>query len=58
LLGSMIGVIGHEFAADAIARLFEPSSGMADVIRAVFWVLGAGSAAVLFFSYDLDDTSR
>lgn len=54
----MIGVIGHEFAADAIARLFEPSSGMADVIRAVFWVLGAGSAAVLFFSYDLDDTSR
>lgn len=58
LLGGMIGVIGHAFAADAIARLFEPSTDLAGAIRILFWLLGAGSAAVLFFSYDLDDTAR
>jgi hypothetical protein len=52
----MIGVIGHQFAADAIARLFESGSAMADLARVLFWLVGAGAAGVLFFSYYLDDT--
>jgi hypothetical protein len=58
LLGGMIGVIGHQFAADAIARLFEAGAATADVTRALFWLVGAGAAGVLFFSYYLDDTGR
>ena len=58
LLGGMIGVIGHQFAADAIARLFESSAAATDLVRALFWLVGAGAAGVLFFSYYLDDTSR
>jgi hypothetical protein len=58
LLGGMIGVIGHQFAADAIARLFEAGMATADATRALFWLVGAGAAGVLFFSYYLDDTSR
>jgi hypothetical protein len=54
----MIGVIGHQFAADAIARLFESGSATADLTRVLFWLVGAGAAGVLFFSYYLDDTSR
>jgi hypothetical protein len=58
LLGGMIGVIGHQFAADAISRLFESGSAIADLTRVSFWLVGAGAAGVLFFSYYLDDTSR
>jgi len=54
----MIGVIGHQFAADAIARLFEAGTATADATRALFWLVGAGAAGVLFFSYYLDDTGR
>jgi hypothetical protein len=31
---------------------------MADLARVSFWLVGAGAAGVLFFSYYLDDTGR
>ena len=57
MLGSMIGLIGHQFAADAIARLWPETVFVADAARALFWLLGLGASGVLFFSYYLDDTS-
>ena len=56
MLGTMIGLIGHQFAADAIARPWPETA--ADVVRALFWLLGIGVTGVLFFSYYLDDTAR
>ena len=58
VLGTMIGLLGHEFAADAIARLWPTQPFVADFARALFWLLGIGATGVLFFSYYLDDTSR
>lgn len=58
VLGTMIGLLGHEFAADAIARLWPTQAFVADFARALFWLLGIGATGVLFFSYYLDDTSR
>ncbi len=58
LLGTMIGLIGHQFAADAIARLWPDAAFVADAARALFWLLGLGATGVLFFSYYLDDTAR
>jgi hypothetical protein len=53
-----LSLLGHQFAADAIARLFEAGTATADATRALFWLVGAGAAGVLFFSYYLDDTGR
>lgn len=58
MLGTMIGLIGHQFAAEAIARLWPETAFVADAARAFFWLLGAGATGVLFFSYYLDDTGR
>jgi hypothetical protein len=58
MLGTMIGLIGHQFAADAIARLWPETAFVADAARAFFWLLGLGATGVLFFSYYLDDTAR
>ena len=58
MLGTMIGLIGHQFAADAIARLWPEQAMVADLARAAFWLLGVGATGVLFFSYYLDDTTR
>jgi|SRR5688572_11478225 hypothetical protein len=58
MLGTMIGLIGHQFAADAIARLWPEMAFVADAARAFFWLLGLGATGVLFFSYYLDDTAR
>ncbi len=58
MLGTMIGLIGHQFAADAIARLWPEVAYVADAARALFWLLGLGATGVLFFSYYLDDTTR
>lgn len=58
MLGTMIGLIGHQFAADAIARLWPETEFVADAARASFWLLGLGASGVLFFSYYLDDTAR
>ena len=58
MLGTMIGLIGHQFAADAIARLWPETEFVADAARALFWLLGLGASGVLFFSYYLDDTAR
>ncbi|NDH60739.1 MAG: hypothetical protein EBY18_03600 [Alphaproteobacteria bacterium] len=58
MLGTMIGLIGHQFAADAIARLWPETEFVADAARAFFWLLGLGASGVLFFSYYLDDTAR
>ncbi len=55
MLGTMIGLIGHQFAADAIARLWPETDFVADAARAFFWLLGLGATGVLFFSYYLDD---
>ncbi|CAN5881616.1 hypothetical protein BH11PSE3_BH11PSE3_44280 [soil metagenome] len=57
VVGTMIGMLGHEFAADALARLWPDQALVADFARAVFWLLGLGAAGVLFFSYYLDDTA-
>lgn len=56
-VGTMIGMIGHEFAAEALARLWPAQALVADFARAVCWLLGLGASAVLFFSYYLDDTA-
>lgn len=58
MLATMIGLIGHQFAADAIARLWPEPAAVADAVRALFWLLGIGVTGVLFFSYYLDDTAR
>jgi hypothetical protein len=58
MLGTMIGLIGHQFAAEAIARLWPEVEFVADAARAFFWLLGTGATGVLFFSYYLDDTAR
>jgi hypothetical protein len=58
MLGAMIGLIGHQFAADAIARLWPETAAVADAVRALFWLIGMGVTGVLFFSYYLDDTTR
>ena len=58
MLGTMIGLIGHQFAADAIARLWPEMAFVADAARAFFWLLGLSATGVLFFSYYLDDTAR
>ncbi len=58
MVGTMIGMLGHQFAAGALARLWPDQAFVADFARAVFWLLGLGAAGVLFFSYYLDDTAR
>ena len=58
MLGAMIALLGHQFAADAIARLWPETAAVADVVRGLFWLLGIGVTGVLFFSYYLDDTTR
>ncbi|MEI7874706.1 MAG: hypothetical protein WCK95_21440 [Alphaproteobacteria bacterium] len=58
MLGAMIALLGHQFAADAIARLWPETAAVADAVRALFWLLGIGVTGVLFFSYYLDDTTR
>jgi hypothetical protein len=58
LLGAMIGVLGHQFVADAASRLWPEPAMIADLVRATFWTLGIAATGVLFFSYYLDDTGR
>jgi hypothetical protein len=58
MLGTMVGLMGHQFAADAIARLWPETAFVADAAWVLFWLLGLGATAVLFFSYYLDDTAR
>lgn len=58
LLGTMVGVMGHQFAADAIARLWPETAFVAEAARGLFWLLGLGATGVLFFSYYLDDNAR
>ena len=58
MLGTMIGLLGHQFAADAIARLWPETAAVADAVRVLFWLFGLGVSGVLFFSYYLDDTTR
>jgi hypothetical protein len=58
MLGGMIGVLGHQFGADAVTRLWPDQVVVADFVRALFWTLGIAATGVFFFSYYLDDTSR
>ncbi len=58
MLGTMIGILGHQFAGDAVERLWPGHATLADFVRAVFWTLGIAATGVLFFSYYLDDTGR
>lgn len=58
MLGAMIGILGHQFAGDAVARLWPDQAMIADLVRATFWTLGIAATGVLFFSYYLDDTGR
>ena len=57
-LGAMIGILGHQFVGDAVARLWPEQEMIADIVRATFWTLGIAATGVLFFSYYLDDTGR
>jgi len=57
-LGTMIGILGHQFVGDAVARLWPEQTMIADLVRATFWTLGIVATGVLFFSYYLDDTGR
>ncbi len=54
----MIGLLGYQFGAEAVARLWPDQTMVAGVVRALFWILGIAASAVLFFSYYLDDTGR
>jgi hypothetical protein len=58
VLGTMIGLLGYQFGAEAVARLWPDHTIVADVVRALFWTLGIAATGVLFFSYYLDDTAR
>ena len=58
VLGTMIGLLGYQFGAEAVARLWPDQTMVAGVVRALFWILGIAASAVLFFSYYLDDTGR
>lgn len=58
MLGTMIGLLGHQFGADAAARLFPDQTMVADAVRVLFWAIGIAASGVLFFSYYLDDTAR
>ncbi|MBP6770389.1 MAG: hypothetical protein KA171_21620 [Reyranella sp.] len=58
MLGAMIGILGHEFTGDAVARLWPGQAMVADLVRAIFWTLGIAATGVLFSSYYLDDTGR
>jgi len=58
VLGAMIGMLGHQFAGDAVARLWPEQTMIADLVRAIFWTLGIAATGVLFFSCYLDDTGR
>jgi hypothetical protein len=58
MLGAMIGILGHQFAGDAVARLWPDQAMIAHLVRATFWTLGIAATGVLFFSYYLDDTGR
>ncbi|WP_428679278.1 hypothetical protein [Reyranella sp.] len=58
MLGTMIGLLGYQFGAEAVARLWPDQTVLADIVRATFWTLGIAATGVLFFSYYLDDTGR
>jgi len=58
MLGTMIGLLGYQFGAEAVARLWPDQTIVADIVRAFFWTLGIAATGVLFFSYYLDDTGR
>jgi hypothetical protein len=58
MLGTMIGLLGYQFGADAVARLWPDQTMLAGAVRALFWTLGIAASGVLFFSYYLDDTAR
>ncbi|MCC8429932.1 hypothetical protein [Reyranella aquatilis] len=58
MLGTMIGLLGYQFGAEAVARLWPDQTMLADMVRALFWTLGIAATGVLFFSYYLDDTGR
>ncbi|OJU45744.1 MAG: hypothetical protein BGN99_17330 [Alphaproteobacteria bacterium 65-37] len=56
MLGTMIGLIGHEFVGDAAARLWPDQAIVAELVRALCWTIGIAATGLLFFSYYLDDT--
>ena len=58
MLGAMIGILGHQFAGDAVARLWPEQVMIADLVRSIFWTLDIAATGVLFFSYYLADTGR
>lgn len=58
MLGTMIGLLGYQFGAEAVAHLWPDQKMLADFVRALFWTLGIAATGVLFFSYYLDDTGR
>ncbi len=57
MLGTMIGLLGYQFGAEAVAHLWPDQTMLAGVVRALFWAIGIAATCVLFFSYYLDDTA-
>ncbi len=58
MLGAMIGIVGHEYVADAASHVWPGQFFVGDIVRALFWAVGVAATGLLFFSYYLDDGGR